>query len=101
MTRTRVNRERTVAHRGDERDVVYIEREGGSSLKWLVIGVALGGALALLFAPKSGEDTRRALARRLRGIRRAAEDKISDIGGDPELLQTVRGFGYVLARDGA
>ncbi len=27
--------------------------------------------------------------------------KISDIGGDPELLQTVRGFGYVLARDGA
>jgi len=40
---------------------------GGSAvhyLGFLLVGMALGAGLALLFAPRSGKDTRRYLARR-------------------------------------
>ena len=68
-----------MSNRDEGRKVVVI-REGGSALKWVVVGAMVGGALALLFAPQSGEATRRDLARRLRGLRRAAEDRFNDLG---------------------
>ncbi|MCC6858449.1 MAG: YtxH domain-containing protein [Bryobacteraceae bacterium] len=32
---------------------------GGSKLMWFIAGAALGASIALLYAPKSGKDTRR------------------------------------------
>ena len=34
------------------------EREEGGKLGWFVAGAILGGAVALLYAPKSGKETR-------------------------------------------
>ncbi len=66
--------------RRDEVDVVYVERDGGSSAKSLVWGMVLGAALALLYAPRSGEETRRSLQRKLRKLRAMAEEKVDEIG---------------------
>ena len=69
-----------MSYRNEGKKKVVVIHEGGSALKWLVVGAAVGGALALLFAPQSGEATRRDLSRRLRGLRRAAEARFNDIG---------------------
>jgi gas vesicle protein len=37
------------------------EEDNGSRLIWFVAGAAIGAAVALLYAPQSGEDTRRFL----------------------------------------
>jgi gas vesicle protein len=44
-----------------------------SFLTGLVLGAAVGAGLALLFAPASGEDTRRLVRRRTRALARDAE----------------------------
>jgi len=51
------------------REIVYVERAGDSSAKWLFWGAALGAGLALLYAPRSGEETRRVLQRKLWKLR--------------------------------
>ena len=43
------------------REVVYVERGGDASAKWLFWGAVLGAGLALLYAPRTGEETRRVL----------------------------------------
>ena len=40
-----------MARRKDNREVVYLERSGDSSAKWLFWGAVLGAGLALLYAP--------------------------------------------------
>jgi hypothetical protein len=61
-------------------EVVYIEREGGdSSVKSLLWGMAIGGALALLYAPRSGEETRRSLQRSLWKVRAMTEEKLDEL----------------------
>src|SRR5215475_7885695 len=45
---------------------------------WFLAGTAIGAAIALLYAPQSGEDTRRYLGRQARKGRRMLED----VGGD-------------------
>ncbi len=37
-------------------------RDDGSKIIWFVAGVSIGAAIALLYAPASGEETRRRLA---------------------------------------
>lgn len=44
----------------------------GSFLAGIVVGAAVGAGMALLMAPDSGEDTRRAIRKRMRGYRRDA-----------------------------
>lgn len=78
--------------RRDEREIVYVER-GDSSVKWLLWGALLGGGLALLYAPKSGEETRRSLQKRLRKLRAMTEEKLD------ELVQQVKGPGRAPAAD--
>lgn len=64
--------------RDDDREVVYVEREE-SSLKPILFGALLGVAVGLLFAPQSGEETRRILRRRLRKVRALAEEKVGEL----------------------
>jgi len=64
--------------RDDEREIVYVEREGGS-VRPLLLGILVGAGLGLLFAPQSGEETRRQLNRRLRRVRALAEEKVSEL----------------------
>ena len=64
--------------RDEEREVVYVEREGGS-LRPILFGALLGLAAGLLFAPQSGDETRRQLKRRLRKARALAEEKMGEL----------------------
>lgn len=64
--------------RNDEREVVYVERDGGS-IRPILLGALLGLAAGLLFAPQSGDETRRQLKRRLRKARALAEEKIGEL----------------------
>jgi hypothetical protein len=73
------------------REIVYVERGGDASAKWLFWGAALGAGLALLYAPRTGEETRRVLQRKLWKLRAMTEEKLDDIaqqfGGGKEGLE--------------
>ena len=75
-------------HKG--REVVYVQR-GDSSAKWLFWGAVLGAGLALMYAPRSGEETRRGLQRRLWKLRAMTEEKLDELaqqfGGPRESLR--------------
>lgn len=60
------------------REVVYVER-GDASAKWFLWGAVLGAAVAVLYAPATGEQTRRSLQRRLRKLRAMAEEKVDEL----------------------
>ena len=60
-------------------EVVYVERGGDSSARWLFWGAVLGAGLALLYAPRSGEETRRLLQRRLWKLRAMTEEKLDEL----------------------
>jgi len=66
--------------RQEDDEVVYVREGGGSAVKWFLAGAVIGGGLALLFAPRSGEATRRLLARKARDLRDLAEDSLDDLG---------------------
>ena len=76
--------------RNKGREVVYVERGGDASAKWLFWGAALGAGLALLYAPRSGEETRRVLQRKLWKLRAMTEEKFDELaqqfGGGRDLL---------------
>ncbi|HEX6406332.1 MAG TPA: YtxH domain-containing protein [Gemmatimonadales bacterium] len=77
--------------RKQQREVVYVERGGDSSAKWLFWGALLGAGVALLYAPSSGEETRRNLQRKLWKFRAMTEEKLDEItqqfGGAKESFQ--------------
>jgi gas vesicle protein len=66
-----------MSRRARERTVI-IER-GGSSLWWFLVGGALGAGLALLFAPQSGDRTRRVVGRKIGKLRDAAEETLDEL----------------------
>ena len=59
--------------------VVVEKRDAG--IGTFLIGVALGAGIALLLAPRSGEETRRGIARRARRAQEAARDFVEDVSG--------------------
>ena len=61
------------------REVVYVERGGDASAKWLFWGAVLGAGLALLYAPRTGEETRRVLQRKLWKLRAVTEEKLDEL----------------------
>jgi gas vesicle protein len=66
--------------RHEDDEVVYVRDESGSGVKWFIAGAALGGALALLFAPQSGDETRRLIRRKAGDLRDLAEDGLEELG---------------------
>jgi gas vesicle protein len=51
-------------------------QDNGEKIMWFVVGAALGAAVALLYAPQSGDRTRRMLSRKAKESR----DVLSDSG---------------------
>ena len=45
-----------------QEDQVVEESSGGANLAWFLTGALIGAAVAVLYAPKSGKDTRQYLA---------------------------------------
>src|SRR4029078_5987754 len=58
----------------DDQPYVVIERRSEGGVGAFLLGIALGAGVALLLAPRSGEETRRDIKRRARRVRRAAEN---------------------------
>lgn len=70
--------------RDDTRDITVIETDSGSGMKWFVYGALLGAGLGLLFAPRSGEETRTDISRRARRFREEAGEKIEEFASEVE-----------------
>ena len=64
----------------DHNDVPYIviEKDGGGTAGAFVVGALVGAGLALLFAPRSGEETQAELRERARRLRDTAEDRVRE-----------------------
>ena len=56
-----------------------MERDNSANVVWFLTGAALGAAIALLYAPQSGADTRRYLGRKARKGREALNDVSEDL----------------------
>ncbi len=54
------------------------DQEYGSKVVWFMAGIAIGATVALLFAPASGEHTRRQIARKAQ----AGRDALAESGKD-------------------
>lgn len=61
----------------DEPYVVIEQRQPG--IGSFLLGLAVGAGVALLFAPRTGEETRRDLQRRAREVGDQAQDLVSEI----------------------
>jgi len=59
--------------------VIVEKRDAG--IGPFLIGLALGAGAALLFAPQTGEETRRGIARSARRAQEAAQDLVEDVSG--------------------
>jgi gas vesicle protein len=51
----------------------------GSALPWFLFGLGLGAAMGLLFAPQAGEDTRRAIGKKVKKLKHLAEDQLEGV----------------------
>ena len=62
----------------EEGPYVVIERSE-PGIGSFVLGLAVGAGLALLFAPKTGEETRRELQKRVRKVGDQAQDFVAEV----------------------
>jgi len=65
----------------DRGPYVVVERRESAGVGPFLIGLAFGAGVALLLAPQSGEETRRAVARRARRAQEVAQDFVEDVSG--------------------
>ena len=63
----------------DDDDRVVVIEQHSAGVTPLLVGMALGAGLALLFAPSSGIETRRQIKKRAMRVRRAAEQVANDV----------------------
>lgn len=68
---------------GDQPYIV-IEKERSGSLGPFFVGALVGAGLALLFAPKSGEETQEEIKEQALRLKSAAQDRIQDVQRDLE-----------------
>jgi len=59
---------------------------GGSKLIWFVAGAAIGASLALLYAPKSGRETRRYIEKKTEEGREAITETGKEIYGRGKVI---------------
>ena len=64
---------------GEAPYVIVERREAG--IGSFIIGAVLGAGIALLLAPRTGEETRREIARRARRAQDAAQGFVEDVSG--------------------
>jgi len=62
----------------DETPYIVIEREGGGGIGSFVLGALIGAGLALLFAPKSGEETQEEIRSRAMKLKGVAQERVRD-----------------------
>ena len=62
----------------DETPYIVIEREGGGGIGSFLIGTLVGAGLALLFAPKTGEETQEELKTRALKLKDVAQERVRD-----------------------
>lgn len=62
----------------DDSPYVVIERRSGG-VGTFFLGLAIGAGIALLFAPRSGQETRQEIARRARRVKEAAQDTVAGV----------------------
>jgi gas vesicle protein len=65
--------------RHDEEEVMVIESDSGAGVKWFLIGALVGAGIGMLFAPDSGERTRRKIGKEAKRLRREAEERWEDV----------------------
>jgi gas vesicle protein len=53
--------------------------DAGLSLGWFLVGAAVGGSIALLYAPRSGKDMRRMLAKKTEESREVLTDSSKEV----------------------
>jgi gas vesicle protein len=53
--------------------------DAGLSVAWFLVGVAVGGSIALLYAPRTGKDMRRMIAKKTEQSRDALTDSGKDV----------------------
>ena len=73
------------------------ENDGGSNFLFFIAGVAIGGVLALLFAPKAGSETRELIARKAEEGRDYVTNRSQELKRQAEDL-VEKGKGYVAQR---
>ena len=67
------------SNRDDEVSYIIVERDEDSGIGLFVWGALIGAGVALLFAPKSGRDTRETLSQGALRLREAAEDTVRNV----------------------
>jgi gas vesicle protein len=67
-----------MTRRYEDQPVVVVEK-GGNGLGAFLTGAVIGALAALLFTPRTGEETREEIRRRARRLREAAEDRLDDL----------------------
>ncbi|MEO5799187.1 MAG: YtxH domain-containing protein [Gemmatimonadales bacterium] len=68
----------------DDREITVVEADGSAGVKWFLFGAVLGAGLGLLFAPQSGEHTRRDISKRARRLKAEAEDRFDELTDEIE-----------------
>jgi len=63
----------------DGEGYVVIEHRSGGSFGTFVWGLLIGAAAALLYAPKSGQETREELGESMNRLRDTAEDRLREV----------------------
>lgn len=59
---------------------VIIESDGGAAgVKWFLAGALIGAAVAILYAPQSGERTRREISRKAKRLREDMSERLEDV----------------------
>ena len=65
---------------GDDRhEIARKEDQTGSTLAWFLTGAAIGATVAILYAPKSGKETRQYLGDKAQAGRDAVENASQDM----------------------
>ena len=62
----------------DEVPYVIVEKETGAGVGAFLLGALIGAGAALLFAPRSGEETQQDIKERAPRFRDAAEDRVKE-----------------------